>query len=30
VFGAPMIAAFVVIVYRIGVDGFCEWAGRAA
>jgi hypothetical protein len=26
--GAPMIAALVVIVYRIGLDGFCEWADR--
>ena len=25
VVGAPVIAGFVLIVYRIGMDGFCEW-----
>jgi hypothetical protein len=26
--GAPVIAAVVVIIYRIGVDGFCSWAQK--
>jgi hypothetical protein len=25
VVGAPVIAGFVLIIYRIGVDAFCEW-----
>ena len=25
VFGAPMVAAAVVVLYRLGLDGFCQW-----
>ena len=28
VVGAPAVAGFVLILYRLGVEGFCDWSAH--